>query len=82
MWLTSRHLEGGTAEIRFVVDGVGARVAYITAKKKKRSATADRARGGSLGRSRRRGRQAWRQGAGLLEGDLFVVLKDTWLFGY
>ena len=41
MWLTSRHLEGGTAEIRFVVDGVGARVAYITAKKKKRAAPPD-----------------------------------------
>jgi len=75
MWLTSRHLEGGTAEIRFVMDGVGARVAYITAKKKKRSATADRARGGSLGVGGEGGR-------GLLEGGLFVVLKDIWLFGY
>ena len=29
MWLTSRHLEGGTAEIRFVAYGVGARMMYI-----------------------------------------------------
>ena len=39
MWLTPRHLEGGTAEIRFVM-GPGRvwRVAYITTKCTKRNA--------------------------------------------
>ena len=36
IWLTSRHLKGGTAEIRFVMGGPGAYMVYITAKFKKK----------------------------------------------
>ena len=39
MWLTSRHLKGGTAEIRFVM--VGACMAYITAKAKKKKSKSE-----------------------------------------